>query len=198
MPFPSNLEGVEDIATDHDEAVQLKADLRIVYDAITSLLQADTKEGAKLEQLKAIWVIGRHGRPNERSVVLKEDRFKGSAWGITRGKRVFNQMDGTGISGEYDSEEDNEGRPYGVVSVTFTKDTDAAPGYALNRWIKALVERYGEDEALDYFQRADMRLFSRQERQRTGDGHRPVVGTPPAQSVRRKNLPRLPRRDSQA
>lgn|GEM_PF-2531361 len=185
--FPTNLIGLDDAISNQDELTQMKKDLRAVYDGLVSVLNADTKDSVKLEQLKAIWVIARHGDADEAGATLKEDRFKASAWGKTRGERVFNQLEGTQVRGEYDVNDDDENRTYGIVRIRFEPNTrdDVYPGHALRHWIESLVSRYGEEDALDMFRRADMRIFSAAER----NAKAPDTGTTSARKKSKRLAP---------
>jgi Domain of unknown function (DUF4062) len=157
--FPSSLEGTP--GDDEAERAVARAGLRQVHDSLTALLRADVKDSAKQEQMKMIWVIARHGTADDRRIWMKEDRFKASAWGKSRGQRVFTQMSDCGISGEYDWDEDLNGGAYGTIAIIFdAKKHDTCPAEALSFWVAGLIERYGEDDALDYFKRLDMRIFS--------------------------------------
>lgn len=65
----------------------------------------------------------------------------------------------TGVSASYDVDEDNDGRRFGVVYLAFDDlDTDACPAEALQAWVEALIDRFGDD-AQDAFDRLDMRVF---------------------------------------
>lgn len=156
--FPSTLDGVP--GDDDAERTIFRLGLRQVYDALKSLLRADVKDGIKLEQLKSIWVVARHGEADDRRIKVREERFKASAWGKYRGERVFAQMTDCGISGEYDVDEDDLGRAYGTVELSFAaKKQDAYPAEALKTWVIKLIARYGDDDAFDMFKRLDMRVF---------------------------------------
>jgi hypothetical protein len=113
------------------------------------------------EQLKAIWVVARYGTPDDRLISVNEPIFRGHTWGSSKGKKVFQRMEGTGISGEYDVD-DREHPPTGIVTIRFEKGAaDDMPGFALHSWVRALVDRYGDRDGLAYFKRVDMRAFSR-------------------------------------
>ncbi|MDE1570330.1 DUF4062 domain-containing protein [Aquabacter sediminis] len=159
VPFPSSLDGVP--GADEAERTIARAGLRHVYECLKAVLAADVKESIKAEQMKAIWVVARHGEADDRHLKVREERFKASAWGRHRGKRVFAQMTNCGISGEYDFEEDSMGNPYGTVELVFKpKKQETYPAEALKDWVSALIKQYGEDDALDFFKRLDMRVFS--------------------------------------
>jgi len=159
IPFPSPLDGAP--GDDEDERAITKAGLRHVYDCLTAIMRADIKNSIKAEQLKSIWVIARHGDDNDRRLTLREDRFKGTAWGRSKGERVFAQMTDCGVKGEYDVEEDDDGRAYGTVELVFdAKKDDTYPAHALKLWVTTLIQRYGEDDAFDMFKRLDMRVFA--------------------------------------
>lgn len=159
VPFPSTLAGGP--GDDEAERTVFRAGLRQVHDGLSALLRADVKESAKVEQMKTIWVLARHGTADDRRIWMKEDRFKASAWGQSKGKRVFAQMTDSGISGEYDWNEDLNGSAYGTIEIMFgAKKHDTCPAEALSFWVAGLIERYGEDDALDYFKRLDMRVFA--------------------------------------
>ncbi len=158
VTFPSSLEGAP--GDDEAEKAVFRAGLRQVYDSLSKLNRADVKDSAKQEQMKAIWLIAKHGEPNDRRISMKEDRFKASAWGRSRGQRVFAQMTNCGLTGEYDFEEDHDGNAYGTIEIAFdAKKHDTCPAEALSTWVTSLIARFGDDDALDYFKRLDMRVF---------------------------------------
>jgi hypothetical protein len=156
--FPSTLDGAP--GDDEAERTLFRAGLRQVYDCLKALLEADVKDSVKQEQMKSIWVIARHGRADDCRLRMNEDRFKASAWGRYRGERVFAQLTDCGLTGEYDFDEDSEGRGYQTVELAFDKRKSNCPAEALQTWVKALVERHGDDEGLEMFKRLDMRLFA--------------------------------------
>jgi hypothetical protein len=159
VPFPSTMDGAP--GDTEEERTVARAGLRQVYDSLKRLLAADVTDGVKQEQLKAIWVVARHGTAESSRLKVKEDRFKASAWGRSRGQRVFNQITECGVRGEYDYDEDNNGAAYGTVVIVFDgKDFDGYPAEALQSWVQALITRYGDDEGLDLFKKLDMRLFA--------------------------------------
>ena len=157
--FPAKLDGVP--GDTEEEQTLSRAGLRQVYDTLKRILAADIKDGFKAEQMKSIWVVALHGHADELRLKIDESRFKGSAWGITRGRRVFAQMTGVGIRGEYDFDEDNEGVGYQTVEIVFEgkKNAENCPAEALQSWVKDLANRYGAEEGLDMFKRLDMRLY---------------------------------------
>lgn len=159
VAFPTKLDGAP--GDSEEEQTLSRAGLRQVYDTLKKLLSADIKEGPKAEQMKAIWIVALHGEANERWLKIDESRFKGSAWGISRGKRVFAQMTGVGISGEYDVDEDDEGRGFQTVKIVFDskKGADNCPAEALQSWVKDLAARNGAEEGLTVFKRLDMRMY---------------------------------------
>lgn len=157
--FPANLGKLP--VDGEDEATLMRDGLRVVYDTLKAILDSDISEGAKREQLKTIWVIARHGEASDRRLWMKEDRFKATAWGVSKGRRVFNQMEGSGISGDYDIAEDGLGRQYQTIEITFDrkKSRDAVPGSALKTWVETLVSAH-DDDGFALFARLDMRMFA--------------------------------------
>lgn len=157
--FPPKLDGAP--GDTEEERTLSRAGLRQVYDTLKKLLAADIKDGPKAEQMKSIWVVALHGEADELRLKIDENRFKGSAWGVSRGTRVFAQMTGVGIRGEYDFDEDDEGQGYRTVEIVFDGKANAEnyPAQALQAWVKDLVARYGAEEGLQMFKRLDMRLY---------------------------------------
>lgn len=160
LAFPATLDGVP--GDDEDERTLMKRSLRQVHDGLKKLLESDVKDSEKQEQMKSIWIIARHGNAHDNRLQMSEDAFKGRAWGVSRGKRVFRQIpQNSGISAGYDVDHDDMDQAYGTVELRFVKaKDDNMPGVALKTWVEALLDRYGEDEALDYFKRLDMRIFA--------------------------------------
>ncbi|MNQ38181.1 hypothetical protein D3C85_517450 [compost metagenome] len=113
------------------------------------------------KRFQAIWVVALHGEADEHRLKIDENRFKGSAWGHSRGQRVFAQMTGVGIRGEYDVDDDDEGRTYRTVEIVFDakKNAETYPADALKTWVSDLAARYGAEEGLDMFKRLDMRMY---------------------------------------
>lgn len=157
--FPSKLDGAP--GTSEEEQTLARAGLRQVHDTLKKLLAADVKDGPKAEQMKAIWLVALHGEPDEIVLKVAEHRFKGSAWGHSRGERVFAQMTGIGLRGEYDFDDDDEGRQYRTVKLVFDskKDAETYPAEALHTWVTDLASRYGAEEGLAMFKRLDMRMY---------------------------------------
>jgi hypothetical protein len=156
--FPTSLDGVP--GDSEQERTLARAGLRQVYNSLKRVLSADVKDSVKQEQMKSIWVISRHGVADDTRIRMNEDRFKASAWGRHRGERVFAQMTGCGINGEFDFDED-DGRGFGTVEIAFDAGrVDNMPAEALKSWVDALIERYGAEEGFDMFKRLDMRIFA--------------------------------------
>ncbi|WP_343684910.1 DUF4062 domain-containing protein [Asticcacaulis sp.] len=159
LPFPNLLDRAP--GDSEPEQSTFRSGLRVVYDSLRKLLNADIKDGPKQEQLKSIWVIARHGEGEDCKIQVNEQRFKASAWGRSRGERVFAQMTDCGIEGFFDVDEDDMGRPIGVAGIVFSTDRGQSyPADALKVWVDALIARYGEDDALDRFKRLDMQIFA--------------------------------------
>lgn len=159
VAFPSKLDGAPGDSV--EEKTLSRAGLRHVHDTLKKLLGADIKDGPKAEQMKSIWVVALHGEADEHRLKIDENRFKGSAWGHSRGQRVFAQMTGVGVRGEYDIDDDDEGRTYRTVEIVFDakKNAETYPADALKTWVSDLVARYGAEEGLDMFKRLDMRMY---------------------------------------
>lgn len=159
VAFPSKLEGAPGDSV--EEKSLFVAGLRHVHDTLQKVLSADIKDNLKAEQMKSIWVVALHGDADERRLKIDENRFKGSAWGHSRGQRVFAQMTSVGVSGAYDIDVDHEGRTYRTVAIIFDakKGTETYPADALKTWVLDLVARYGAEEGLDMFNRLDMRMY---------------------------------------
>lgn len=158
-PFPPELRSLEG-AEDGDEITQLRDDFKIVHDVLDHIISSPKSNSAKLEQLKTIWVIARHGGVDSwnSKITLKESKFKSMAWSRSKGQRVFELMEDSGIDGGYDV--DNLGDvPTPTVALWFSKGADSTPAYALSLWVKALAEQYGEDEGLKLFQQNDMSVL---------------------------------------
>lgn len=159
VAFPSRLDGAP--GDTEEERTLSQAGLRQVYDCLKRVLAADVKDSVKQEQLKSVWVVARHGDPNERRLSVNESRFKASAWGISRGRRVFEQLTNCGIRGEYDIDEDSNGVGYQTVEIIFDgkKNAESYPAEALKTWVDDLITRYGDDDGYEMFKRLDMRLY---------------------------------------
>ena len=158
--FPSRLDGAPGEGA--QEQTLARAGLRKVYDALKAILDSGLKDGAKSEQLKAIWVAARYGEADDALIRVKDNVFKAYAWASTKGQRVFDQMKGFGVSGRYEIDHDDEGRGYQTVEIYFDRKRgeETCPAHALKTWVEDLVAKYGEEEGLDMFKRLDLRMYT--------------------------------------
>lgn len=153
------------VPKEYDQAAQaaLISGLKNVHKVIHKI-QSGNASG-KEEKLKVIWVMGRYGTAGRRNygpLRMNLDRFKQYAFGTHRAQRVFNQLCDFGIDARLaglDPEEEEEPR----VELTIREESEGESKMALQHYIKALLARHDEDDALELFKRADMTVLSQSE-----------------------------------
>lgn len=152
--FPTSINDF--VNEDQDHQTMIKNGLEDLYKVMVAILKSSMKHDNKLEQLKCLWVIANHGKLEDGRYFIDNDVFKQFAWSTTRGKRVFKQMEAFGVSGSYDHDEETM-----YIYLSFKNETeDSSLVWALEKYVHALKEKYGEDEGLEIFHQADMHIFS--------------------------------------
>jgi hypothetical protein len=149
----------------YDQAAQaaLISGLKNVHKVINKIQNANVS--GKDEKLKVIWVMGRYGTAGRRNygpLRMNLDRFKQYAFGAHKAQRVFNQLSDFGIEARLaglDPEEEEEQR----VELTIQEESESETKMALQHYIKALLARHDEDDALELFKKADMTVLSQRE-----------------------------------
>jgi hypothetical protein len=162
VPFPSDLSGVDRLhGKDIDAATGERAGLRSIYEILAKIIGSKTAESAKQEKLKVLWLLGLSGENRGSVLRMPEPEFKDNAWGTSRGKRVNQQLLPFGVGCEYDVDSDGKGgeQYYFRLWLPDVEDSEEALG-ALQTYVSTLVKTYGEDDGLELFKRADMRVFS--------------------------------------
>lgn len=87
--FPPNFDFLKTLKYDQSEITFLINGLRELYNIMTDILKSQTQKDTKLEKLKCLWVIARHGELQEDRIYIEINTFKQFAWSTYRGKRVF-------------------------------------------------------------------------------------------------------------
>lgn len=152
--FPSNIIDFKD--EDQDRQILIKNGLRDLYQVIASILKSSMKPDNKIEQLKCLWVIARHGKLEDGHFVIDNDVFKQFAWSTSRGQRVFKQMKTFGINGDYDEDDSSL-----LISLSLEKESDdTSLSWALAKYVQTLIDKHGEDEGFEMFSQADMHVFA--------------------------------------
>jgi len=162
VDFPSNLTVLDNkYKDDQDILVAEKNGLRIVHRVISKIVASETPDASKEEKLKSIWLIARYGEFSHESMRIKADKFKDYAWSTTKGKRVFTQLEAFGILCRYEEDYDKSDVAHLFIIMSFAKVKD--PEFAVSalyEYVKTLLKKNSEEEALELFKRADMRLYS--------------------------------------
>jgi len=158
-PFPSDFSQFTD-GMENVEAASLIGGLHVVHRALSAMLES--RASGYAEKAKTLWVFGRHAetRGTSSHLTMSAARFKQHiGWGRAKGERVFEQMEEFGVLGQYDLADGGDGRRE-VVALWFTKDINGEATAALTKYATTLNERYGQDDGLERFRCADMRIFS--------------------------------------
>jgi hypothetical protein len=115
------------------------------------------------EKLKVIWILGRYGTTGKRlhgPLRINLDRFKQYAFGVHKAQRVFHQLSDFGVNATLmglDPDEQEEQR----IEMTFEDGGETK--IALQHYIKALLARHDEHDALDLLKRADIAILAETE-----------------------------------
>ncbi len=152
--FPSSINDFK--KGGQDEQTIIKNGLRDLYQVITMILKSSMKKDNKIEQLKCLWVIARHGELGPDHFTIDNDVFKQFAWSTSRGNRVFNQMRAFGIVGEYETDDSSLS-----IYLSFESESeDSSLTRALKKYVQTLMEKHGEDDGLEILYSADMHIFA--------------------------------------
>ena len=156
VPFPSKLSRITDHLDNEDESEDLERGLRGLHEILRKIILQDTNQGAKNEQLKQLWLLGKYGEYNGDYLTMLADQFKPMAWGPTKGKAVNNQLKFFGIRSDTDQRIlDDEWE----IRLSFDKDSETSPiTWALGEYVKHLDN--DSEDGMDKFFTADMRLYS--------------------------------------
>ncbi|MHA3772658.1 hypothetical protein ACXR0O_14065 [Verrucomicrobiota bacterium sgz303538] len=157
VEFPNSLSSVDTFFPDQDEATSMRNGLKGLHDVMQAIISDGTKVSAKFEKLKQLWLLARYGEyEDSKRLSLPMERFKQHAWSYGRGRRVNEQFAEYNVSCYWT--EDPEGDE---IIVKFDDADDETPiAWALQQYVRLLIEKYGERNAYELFCRADMRLFA--------------------------------------
>ncbi|MCZ6689784.1 MAG: DUF4062 domain-containing protein [Planctomycetota bacterium] len=152
--FPSDFSKLTE-KMENEVAAAVVAGLRLVHGTLKTM-QSRRVQGYE-EKCKVLWLLGRYGKLGESgsSLYMSADSFKQYAWGTSRGTRVFNQLNDFGVEGRY-SHDDTTGDTDVILSLHGESAT-----WALQVYVRDLLKKYGEDDGIELFQRAEMRIWSR-------------------------------------
>jgi hypothetical protein len=156
MPRQINL--LED-DLDPTEATSLRNGLKEIHALIAGLQNASV--AGKDEKLKVLWVLGRYGeipKPG-RILIMNLEKFKQYTFGVHKAQRVFIQLSDFGASAHIEETYDGDGPR---IEFHFKDDPTNEKLHGLSYYIKALLKRHQEDDALQLFKNADMSVFSRE------------------------------------
>jgi hypothetical protein len=151
-PFPRELGLPKDLAA--AELTALKSGLKTLHRILAKLLSADVK--GKDEKIKVLWLLGRYGSDGGWDVsrlTMSFDQFKQYAFAKSRAQRVFTQLRDFEVLASIDDPEDGDGLR---VELSFEDDNAGEVVAALKYYVRALLYRHQDDDALALFKRADM------------------------------------------
>lgn len=160
VKFPSNLDKLKKKKLGQDAETSLKNGFKDLHKIISAILTSAGKDDNKIEKLKALWVIAKHGKVSwyGKALNIDNDLFKDYAWSTSRGNRVFKQMEPYGIIGRYEQDEDT-----GKITILLrfdNEDEDREIAYALSTFVEDLIKKYGADDGYELFKKADMRIYT--------------------------------------
>ena len=157
VDFPTSLGAVEPRYKNQDEIAAFKNGIRGLYKIIEKIVGDETKKDAKAEKLKQLWVVGRYGDSADGNrILIENDRFKQYAWSTGKGSRINNQFQDYGITAYYNDDPEN----FCLVMRFKDADEDSPIAWALEEYVKHLLEKHDGADAFELFCRADMRLYS--------------------------------------
>ncbi len=156
-PFPGDFSTLAPDTSDDDERTSLIAGLKTVHGIIKAIRESGVT-GID-EKLKVLWLLGRYGKYREDRLRMPEPQFKQRAWSTHRGDRVFAQLKEFGAWGSYEEDHDNVDRR-GDMVVDLGLRGGGETAWAMKQYVADLVERFGDDEGLELFQKADMRFYA--------------------------------------
>lgn len=161
VAFPAKLDNIPSEYTGQEEITEFRDGLFKVHSILSSILSSATNRSSKEEKLKTLWILARYGEFNGSCIKLNADIFRDYAWGTTKGRRVFNQLEEFGVSCSYESDYDKNDEPANFVYITVTgvENSEFALS-ALQELVSALLDKNDEKAALELFKRADVRVFS--------------------------------------
>lgn len=161
VEFPSNIDEINSKDMSQDEETAFRNGIKELHNILYKILISEGNNDNKYEKIKAIWVIARYGELHWDNYGFDIDNniFKDYAWSITKGKRVFTQLGIFGVKGEYDVDEDI-GKM--TVRLTFVNQTDDCyVSTSLKMIVEDLISKFGSEEGLELFKKADFRLYMR-------------------------------------
>src|SRR5581483_3428636 len=118
--FPTNMPALNAEYQDQEDRTSMMTGLKLLHGILKRM--SKEKVDGYAEKVKMLWVFGRHGKVNDDQLWMRESNFKQRAWGIYKGKKVFEQFQPFGVIGSYDDDEDGDGTPTLNVSITFKDD----------------------------------------------------------------------------
>jgi Domain of unknown function (DUF4062) len=156
VPFPTSFEALFRKTPDLSERTSHVAGLHAVHKVIATMRESGV-QGLD-EKLKTLWIIGRYGEFNGDSLRMSQPSFQQHAWGRQRTQRIFDQLREFAVRAEFETGDAPRGD--GQMLWVEIRLSDSAETYALSMYVDDLIQRFGEDEGLERFRQADMRLYS--------------------------------------
>lgn len=151
-PFPREL-GLPEKPPEVEQTA-LKSGLKTLHRILSTLLSANVT--GKEEKIKVLWLLGRYGSEagwRASHLTMSVDQFKQHAFGVSRARRVFTQLRDFGVLASIDDPQDGEGLR---IELSFENDSAGEVVAALKHYVKTLLRKHQEDDALALFKRADM------------------------------------------
>lgn len=159
VEFPSNIDEIISKKMEQEEETAFRNGLKELHNLIKNILSSEGNNDNKFEKIKSLWVIARYGELHWDNFGFDIDNniFKDYAWSTTKGKRVFTQLGLFGAKGEYDIDED-EGKM--TIRLSFDNQSDDCHiSTSLKTIVDDLIAKFGAEEGLELFKKADFRLY---------------------------------------
>ncbi|MGN6568251.1 MAG: DUF4062 domain-containing protein [Flavipsychrobacter sp.] len=159
VKFPTNLDNLKSKKFSQEEETAFRNGIKELHKTLSLILSSSGINSNKVEKLKTLWVIARHGQMNwdATGIEINNDIFKDYAWSTTKGRRVSTQLKPLGINFKYDFD-DEEGKT--TITLTFKNENeDCLTAYALHTIVTDLLKEHDEDEAFELFKKIDFRLY---------------------------------------
>tara|TARA_B100000949_G_C14241865_1_gene433932 strand:+ start:157 stop:1215 length:1059 start_codon:yes stop_codon:yes gene_type:complete len=160
VQFPSNMNGLSEKDFDQEQETVLRNGMRELHRTIVNVLSSEGKNDNKYEKIKVLWVFAKYGdlTSDYESIEIDNDLFKDYAWSTTKGKRVSSQCRAMGINYVYDEYDEYDGTL--TIRLSFDKESeDCQMVYALKTVVDDLIKKFGSDDALELFKKADFRMY---------------------------------------
>ncbi len=143
ITLPSKMSGEERRG---EHSTQTRA--RGLHQVLSKIISANVK--GKEEKTKVIWLLGRYGTFGGYGgsyLKMSADSFKQYAFGMTRTRRVFQQLLDFEVGMDFDETGDGDFD----VTLSFRDDDNGEICSALNFYVRTLLGHHSEDDGLELF-----------------------------------------------